>query len=205
MSDTSSFQESPSPNLYFDRGFNLEASKILPGEYYVTRRDMVLVTVLGSCVAACIRDKTNGIGGMNHFMLPKSTHGKGGWNTSSARYGAYAMEVMINQILKQGAKRENLEAKLFGGGAVIKNMSVMNVGDDNAKFALEYLRNERIPIIAEDLLGEHPRKVYFFPTTGKVLVKKLRSIPNNTLLVRELEYNKRLIASKIDGDIELFK
>ena len=205
MVDTSAYQESPSPNLYFDRSFNLEASKILPGEYYVTRRDMVLVTVLGSCVAACIRDRTNGIGGMNHFMLPKSTHEKGGWNTSSARYGAYAMEVMINQILKQGAKRENLEAKLFGGGAVIKNMSALNVGDDNAKFAVEYLRKERIPIIAEDLLGSHPRKVYFFPSTGKVLVKKLRSVPNDTVLARELEYNKRLIAAKIEGETELFK
>lgn len=205
MSDISSFQESPSPNLYFDCGFNLEASKILPGEYYVTRRNMVLVTVLGSCVAACIRDKTNGIGGMNHFMLPKSTHDKGGWHTSSSRYGAYAMEVMINQILKQGAKRENLEAKLFGGGAVIKNMSAMSVGGDNAKFALEYLQKECIPVIAEDLLGELPRKVYFFPFTGKVLVKKLRSIPNDTLALRELEYNKRLNASKIDGEIELFK
>lgn len=205
MVDTSAYQESPSPNLYFDRNFNLDASKILPGEYYVTRRDMVLVTVLGSCVAACIRDKTNGIGGMNHFMLPKSTHEKGGWLSASGRYGAYAMEVMINQILKQGAKRENLEAKLFGGGAVIKNMSAMNVGDDNAKFALEYLRKERIPVIAEDLLGAHPRKVYFFPSTGKVLVKKLRSLPNDTVIAREQEYNTRLIASSIEGEIELFK
>lgn len=205
MVDNSAYQESPSPNLYFDSKFNLEASKILPGEYYVTRRNMLLVTVLGSCVAACIRDKTNGIGGMNHFMLPKSTHEKGGWLSASGRYGAYAMEVMINQILKQGAKRENLEAKLFGGGAVIKNMSALNVGDDNAKFAVEYLRKERIPIIAEDLLGSHPRKVYFFPSTGKVLVKKLRSVPNDTVLARELEYNKRLIAAKIEGEIELFK
>jgi chemotaxis protein CheD len=205
MSNASNFQESPSPNLYFDRSFNLEASKILPGEYYVTRRDMVLVTVLGSCVAACIRDKTNGIGGMNHFMLPKNTNEKSGWVSASARYGAYAMEVMINQILKQGAKRENLEAKLFGGGAVIKNMSTMNVGDDNAKFALEYLRKEGIPVIAEDLLGSHPRKVYFFPSTGKVLVKKLRSLPNDTVIEREQEYNTRLITSSIEGDIELFK
>ena len=205
MVDTKAYQEATSPNLYFDDHFNLEASKILPGEYYVTRRDMVLVTVLGSCVAACIRDKTNGIGGMNHFMLPKSKHEKGGWLSASGRYGAYAMEVMINQILKQGAKRENLEAKLFGGGAVIKNMSAMNVGDENAKFALEYLRKEHIPVIAEDLLGEHPRKVYFFPNTGKVLVKKLRSVPNDTVIAREIAYNKRLIASKFDGDIELFK
>ena len=199
------YQASPSPNLYFDRTFNMEASKIVPGEYYVTRRNMVLVTVLGSCVAACIRDKTNGIGGMNHFMLPKSTHEKAGWLSSSARYGAYAMEVMINQILKQGAKRENLEAKVFGGGAVIRNMSSLNVGDDNAKFALEYLKKERIPVVAKDLLGDLPRKVYYFPHTGKVLVKKLRSMPNDTIIVREQEYNSRLTSGNIEGEIELFK
>ena len=183
----------------------MEASKIVPGEYYVTRRNMVLVTVLGSCVAACIRDKTNGIGGMNHFMLPKSTHEKAGWLSSSARYGAYAMEVMINQILKQGAKRENLEAKVFGGGAVIRNMNSLNVGDDNAKFALEYLKKERIPVVAKDLLGDLPRKVYYFPHTGKVLVKKLRSMPNDTIIVREQEYNSRLTSGNIEGEIELFK
>ena len=183
----------------------MEASKIVPGEYYVTRREMVLVTVLGSCVAACIRDKESGIGGMNHFMLPNSTHDNNSWISASARYGAYAMEVMINQILKQGAKRENLEAKLFGGGAVIKNMSAMNVGDDNAKFALDYLRREKIPVVAKDLLGSFPRKVYYFPHSGKVLVKKLRDLPNDTIIVRELEYGKRLTNAKVDGDIELFK
>ena len=205
MSAEKTYQASPSPNLYFDRTFNMQASKIVPGEYYVTRRDMVLVTVLGSCVAACIRDKTNGIGGMNHFMLPKSTHDKAGWISASARYGAYAMEVMINQILKQGAKRENLEAKVFGGGAVLKNMNSLNIGDDNAKFALDYLQKEKIPVLAKDLLGELPRKVYYFPKTGKVLVKKLQSLPNNTIIIREQEYNARLSSSRIEGDIELFK
>lgn len=205
MSAEKSYQASPSPNLYFDRTFNMQASKIVPGEYYVTRRDMVLVTVLGSCVAACIRDKTNGIGGMNHFMLPKSMGEQSGWISASARYGAYAMEVMINQILKQGAKRENLEAKLFGGGAVLKNMSSLNVGDDNAKFALDYLKKEKIPVLAKDLLGDLPRKVYYFPKTGKVLVKKLQSLPNDTIIVREQEYNERLARSRIEGDIELFK
>lgn len=205
MSAEKPYQASPSPNLYFDRTFNMQASKIVPGEYYVTRRDMVLVTVLGSCVAACIRDKSNGIGGMNHFMLPISTHEKSGWISASARYGAYAMEVMINQILKQGAKRENLEAKLFGGGAVLKNMKSLNVGDDNAKFALDYLKKERIPVLAQDLLGDLPRKVYYFPKTGKVLVKKLQSLPNDTIIMREQEYNARLSSSRIEGDIELFK
>lgn len=205
MRTEKSYQTSPSPNLYFDSTFKMEASKIVPGEYYVTRRDMLLVTVLGSCVAACIRDKTNGIGGMNHFMLPKNMSEESGWLSSSARYGAYAMEVMINQILKQGAKRENLEAKLFGGAAVIKNMNSMNVGDDNAKFALEYLRKEGITVIAEDLLGELPRKVYYFPKTGKVLVKKLKNFSNNTIISREQEYNTRLSNSRIEGDIEMFK
>jgi chemotaxis protein CheD len=204
MKKQKKYADMPSPNLYFDPTFKIEASKILPGEYYVTRRDMVLVTVLGSCVAACIRDKTNGIGGMNHFMLPKSMHDSGGWMSASARYGAYAMEVMINQVLKQGAKRENLEAKLFGGGAVIKNMNAMNVGDENAKFALDYLKKEGIKVVAQDLLGDLPRKIYYFPNTGKVLVKKLRETLNETIILREQEYNKRLISSKVGGDIEIF-
>ena len=205
MTSKKTYQTSSSPNLYFDRTFNMQASKIVPGEYYVTKRDMVLVTVLGSCVAACIRDKTNGIGGMNHFMLPKSMGEQSGWISASARYGAYAMEVMINQILKQGAKRENLEAKVFGGGAVLKSMSSLTVGNDNAEFALEYLKKEKIPVLARDLLGDLPRKVYYFPKTGKVLVKKLQSLPNDTVIVREQEYNERLARSRIEGDIELFK
>ncbi len=204
MSSSKNHQEASTPNLYFDRTFNMEASKILPGEYFVTRRNMLLVTVLGSCVAACIRDRTNGIGGMNHFMLPENTHDKGGWLSSSTRYGAYAMEVMINQILKLGAKRENLEAKIFGGGAVIKNMSSMNVGDRNAEFALDYLHKESIQVVSNDLLGKYPRKIYYFPHTGKVLVKKLRSVHNDTIALRELEYNKRLKSSKTEGDVELF-
>lgn len=205
MTSKKTYQTSSSPNLYFDRTFNMQASKIVPGEYYVTKRDMVLVTVLGSCVAACIRDKTNGIGGMNHFMLPKSMGEQSGWISASARYGAYAMEVMINQILKQGARRENLEAKVFGGGAVLKSMSSLTVGNDNAEFALEYLKKEKIPVLARDLLGDLPRKVYYFPKTGKVLVKKLQSLPNDTVIVREQEYNERLARSRIEGDIELFK
>ncbi len=200
----SGFEETLAPNLYFDRTFNIQSAKILPGEYYVTRRDMMLVTTLGSCVAACIRDRTNGIGGMNHFMLPENAQEQGGWGASSTRYGTYAMEMLINQLLKLGAARENLEAKLFGGGAVIKNMSATNVGERNAKFGLDYLKTEGIPVIAKDLLDIYPRKVYYFPATGKVLVKKLRNIHNDTIVSREREYSSRLVESKVEGDIELF-
>lgn len=198
------YEERLAPNLYFDRIFDIDAAKILPGEYYVTRRDMLLVTTLGSCVAACIRDKTSGVGGMNHFMLPENAQDQGGWGASSTRYGTYAMEMLINQLLKLGARRENLEAKLFGGGAVIKQMSSTNVGERNAKFGLDYLMTEGIPVVAKDLLDIYPRKVYFFPATGKVMVKKLRNMHNDTIAVREREYSSRLVESKVEGDIELF-
>lgn len=198
------FEETLAPNLYFDRGFGMQAAKILPGEYYVTRRDMVLVTTLGSCVAACIRDKSRGIGGMNHFMLPENNKEQSSWGASSTRYGTYAMEVLINQLIQLGCRRENLEAKLFGGGAVIRNMSSTNVGERNAQFGLDYLKNEKIPVLAKDLLDIYPRKVYFFPATGRVLVKKLRNAHNETIAQRESEYRSRLLTSKVEGDIELF-
>jgi len=198
------YEETLAPNLYYDRVFNMQAVKLMPGEYYVTRRDMLLVTTLGSCVSACIRDRSNGIGGMNHFMLPDNAQEQGGWGASSTRYGTYAMEVLINQLLKLGAKRENLEAKLFGGGSVIKNMKTINVGERNARFGLDYLETEGIPIISKDLLDIFPRKVYFFPDTGKVLVKKLRTQHNDTIANREREYNSRLMESSVEGEIELF-
>ncbi len=198
------FEETLAPNLYFDRNFGLQAAKILPGEYYVTRRDMLLVTTLGSCVSACIRDKTNGIGGMNHFMLPENSNEQSGWGAASTRYGTYAMEMLINQLIQLGAKRENLEAKLFGGGAVIKNMSSMNVGERNAQFGIDYLKNEKIAVVAKDLLDIYPRKIYFFPSTGRVLVKKIRNTHNETIVLRETEYQSRLLKSKVEGDIELF-
>lgn len=198
------YEEVLAPNHYFDRNFNLEAAKIMPGEYYTTQRDMLLVTVLGSCVAACIRDHATGIGGMNHFMLPDSGLEQGNPLSASARYGAYAMEIMINQLVKQGAKRANLEAKVFGGGNVLRGFTLANVGERNAEFVLDFLAMENIKVAAQDLLDIYPRKVYFFPKTGKVLVKKLRQVHNDTIIVREKEYASRLQYSKVEGDIELF-
>ena len=165
-----------SPNLYFDSSFDIDAAKILPGEYYVTRRDMVLVTVLGSCVAACIRDRVSGIGGMNHFMLPDNNCDSGDPTSISARYGNYAMEMMINQLLKMGARRENLEAKVFGGGGVFRRLVTADVGVRNAEFALNYLHVEGVAVVGQDLLESYARKVYFFPNSGRVLVKKIRTM-----------------------------
>ena len=190
-------------NIYYDRSFDLDAAKILPGEFYYTPKNMVIVTVLGSCVSACIRDRVSGIGGMNHFMLP-SDGGEGGIMSASMRYGTYAMEILINELLKAGAKRENLEAKVFGGGHVLQGFIAINVGERNSQFVKDYLKTEGIRIVAEDLEDVYPRKVYYFPRTGKVLVKKLRQVHNNTIANREQDYAHRLSAKPISGEIELF-
>ena len=196
------FDEHLATNRYFDRHFESEAAKILPGEHFVTTKDMLLVTVLGSCVAACIRDPDSGIGGMNHFMLPD----EGGREvlSTSARYGTYAMEVLINHLLKLGARRNRLEAKVFGGGAVMESLASSNVGVRNAEFVLKFLNTEKVPVVAKDLLDSYPRKVYYFPSTGKVLVKKLHRVHNDTLFSREREYKERLVTAKVEGDVELF-
>jgi chemotaxis protein CheD len=190
-------------NVYFDRTFDCQAAKILPGEYYFTNKDMLIVTVLGSCVSACIRDRVTGLGGMNHFMLPDGG-GDGSPVSASARYGTYAMEILINDLLKAGARRENLEAKVFGGGAVLKGFTAINVGERNAAFVLNFLKVEKIRVVAEDLNDIYPRKVYFFPRTGKVLVKKLMQSHNDTLVKREIEYASRLKVAPVGGDIDLF-
>ncbi len=191
-------------NLYFDKSFNNQAVKLLPGEYYVTDKDLLLVTVLGSCVAACIRDSYSGIGGMNHFMLPDGGGDAGSPLNASARYGTYATEILINQLLKLGARRGNLEAKVFGGGNVLDGLTVANVGQRNADFVLKFLQTERIRVVAQDLVDIFPRKVYFFPKSSKVMVKKLRNIHNTTISQREKDYRQRLYKVDSGGDVELF-
>jgi chemotaxis protein CheD len=191
-------------NVYFDNQHKLEAAKLLPGEYYVTGRDMVLVTVLGSCVTACIRDRLSGIGGMNHFMLPDAGLDQDNPVSLSARYGAFAMEILINSLISLGAQRTLLEAKVFGGGNVLPGMTTMNIGQRNADFALSFLSAEKIRVVARDLIDVFPRKVYFFPKSGKVLVKKLRNIHNDTIYRREIDYGTRLVKEEVAGDVELF-
>ena len=194
-------------NRYWDKMHDCYAAKILPGEYYVTIHDELITTVLGSCVSACVRDKVFGIGGMNHFMLPAnkgddvSSFGGAG---ESTRYGNFAMEQMINDILKNGGHRKNLEIKVFGGGKVLKNMSTLDIGQKNIDFVMQYIKDESLKLTAEDLGDNYPRKVIFFPTTGKVRVKKLRSMHNNTIIERETSYSKAITKAPSSGDIELF-
>ncbi len=187
---------------YYDRHFQVHAMKLLPGEYQVAAAGTMLVTVLGSCVAACMRDTRLSIGGMNHFMLPEGGD-PAAMLSESARYGAYAMEVLVNHLLKAGARREHLEAKVFGGGAFFETAK-KSVGERNAAFVLDFLRNEGIRIAAQDLLDVYARKVYFFPATGRTLVKKLRTLNNDTILQRERDYRARLQGDRMEGDVELF-
>jgi chemotaxis protein CheD len=191
--------------LYFDRNFDCQGAKVLPGEYYVTDRDMLIVTVLGSCVAACIRDRLTGVGGMNHFMLPDGGDADSPVSTSM-RYGSYAMEMLINRLLKAGARRENLEAKVFGGGSVLPGMTKINVGDRNATFVRRYLKAEGIRITAEDLNSTYPRKVVFFPKTGRVMMKKLgNDAADRSAIQTESEYTRRIqVTTEVEGDVELF-
>lgn len=201
--DSPGVSEHLATNLYFDRTFTCDAVKVLPGEYFVTTQEMVLVTVLGSCVSACIRDRDRGIGGMNHFMLPDSDRDDGVLS-ASARYGAFAMEVLLNHLLKLGARRSSMEAKVFGGGRVMATLAQSRVGERNASFVLDYLATERIPVVAQDMLDVYPRKVYFFPHSGRVMMKKLVKVRNDTLFAREREYLGRIQGEQVAGDVELF-
>ncbi len=191
-------------NRFWDRRHRTWAAKILPGEYYVTTQpDEAVATTLGSCVSACIRDKVFGIGGMNHFMLPiKMEHASEEWMDSATRYGSYAMEHLINDILKNGGNRKNLEVKLTGGGKIMANMS--DVGARNIQFALEYLETEGIEIKVQDLGDIYPRKVIYFPATGRLRIKRLRSLHNETLIQREQAYQHELDVQPDSGGVELF-
>jgi chemotaxis protein CheD len=182
--------------------------KILPGEYYVTRGEEAVSTVLGSCISACVRDPVRNVGGMNHFMLPEdSSTGPNNWLDPAVglatRYGSYAMESLINDLLKLGATRERLEIKVFGGGRVLSGMT--DVGARNIDFVRSYIQLEGYRITAEDLGGTQPRKVVYFPASGRVRMRRLRPVEN-----RIISHHEQLYLASIGnkaaggGDVELF-
>ncbi len=193
-------------NTYFDSAHNIATAKLLPGEYYVTTKSEAVVTVLGSCVSACIRDRVFGIGGMNHFMLPIHEGDRSSWTGSVVdnitRFGNYAMEHLINDILSHGGMRKNLEVKVFGGGRIVQGLS--DIGACNARFVLDYLAEEKLPVASQDLNGDTPRKIYYFPKTGRVLMKKLACLHNNTLVEREKKYFHDIEGKPVGGEVDLF-
>jgi chemotaxis protein CheD len=186
--------------FFFDHHFQSDAVKVLPGEYFVTDQDILIMTVLGSCIAACIWDAKAGVGGMNHFMLPE-----GDSSDTSGRYGSYAMELLINEMIKLGARKESMQAKVFGGGQVMAGFTTMNVGERNTQFVLDYLHTERITLVSKDVLDIYPRKVVFFPTTGKAMVKKLAHSHPESLESTERKGNAvNLAKSTAGGSVDLF-
>jgi chemotaxis protein CheD len=178
--------------------------KMFPGEFYVTKKtDELLVTVLGSCVSACIRDPIAGVGGMNHFMLPHHASGTWGDDSSSARFGNFAMEKLINELIKSGATRERMEVKVFGGGNVTDTSNA--IGSENAAFVLRYLEAEGLRCAAQDLGGTLPRRIHYYPSSGRV-VRRLLGIADTYAVSREEnDYENRLLAQKSSaGEIQLF-
>ena len=166
--------------FFYDAHFRSEAVKVLPGEHFVYDEDLLVMTTLGSCIAACLWDREKRVGGMNHFLLPE-----GGQGSDSGRSGSYAMELLIGEMVKRGATRSTMEAKVFGGGAVISGMSSINVGERNTTFVLDYLRSERITVVSKDVLDIYPRKVCFLPASGKAMVKRLASANTEAQTARQ--------------------
>ncbi len=185
--------------FFFDQHFQHNAVKVLPGEYFVSDKKIIIMTVLGSCIAACLWDSRMQVGGMNHFMLPE-----GDAADVSGRYGSYAMELLINEMLKMGARRETMQAKIFGGGQVMRNFTTMNVGERNTQFVINYLRTERIPIVSEDVLDIYPRKVVFFPVTGKAMVKRLAHAHPDILAQEKRGNVATVVKTTAGGSVDLF-
>ena len=186
--------------FFYDAHFRNEAVKVLPGEYFVYDEDILIMTTLGSCIAACLWDRERRIGGMNHFMLPEAI----GSGADGGRYGSYAMELLINELIKRGATRATMEAKVFGGGAVISGMNTINVGERNTSFVLEYLRTERITVVSKDVLDIYPRKVCFLPASGKAMVKRLASTNTDVLAAQEKVAASKAAPVAAGGSIDLF-
>lgn len=187
------------PSLSFDREFQKDLLKLLPGEYSASNQDLILSTVLGSCVAACLYDPIAKVGGMNHFLLPGRDDGDWG-----GRYGVHAMELLVNELLKRGAQRQRLVAKVFGAARVLKNMSHMDVGADNAKFIEEYLRAEGFSLQGSDLRGNKARRVLFFTRTGQALVRHVSGSDDSSIREEERYVSQASRISRAGGDIELF-
>jgi chemotaxis protein CheD len=180
----------------------LKRIKIGPGEHYVTQRaDVVILTVLGSCVAACIRDPVAGVGGMNHFMLPEGRTGAWGGASANMRYGNFAMEQLINDILRQGGHRSRLETKVFGGARMMAQGAA--IGHQNADFVEAFLKAETMPIAARHLRGAHARRIEYLPAAGRVRMLELK-LPELDVVQAERQFIQSLRTAPDGGAVELF-
>jgi chemotaxis protein CheD len=192
------------PARYFDREFQVEAVRILPGEFHAGSGPVGMTTLLGSCVSTCLWDPQQRIGGMNHFMLPGDNANAASPVPQSARFGVHAMELLINRMLKLGAERRRLVAKVFGGGRVLRGFVSLDVGAANCEFVLDFLTTEGIPVLARDILDNYARKLHFSSETGKVLLKKLDPTAVDVVQRQEREYLTRIGSAAGGGAVEIF-
>lgn len=185
----------------FDRGV---VTTVHQGDCHVSRDDVTFSTVLGSCVSACIRDRVANVGGMNHFLLAEQSGSAKDRYGASARYGAFAMEQLINKVLTSGTgNKANLDIKVFGGGNI--NSALNDVGAKNIEFVHEFLSAEGYRIAGEDMGGTYARRVLFKPQSGRVFVKRLDSMASGQIVRDELELaGRQKIAPAPADDIELF-
>lgn len=191
---------------HYNARFGRNITIIHPGEYLATREDIIISTVLGSCIAVALHDPSTGMGGLNHFMLPGELHSRQFFAEESGRYGMYAMELLINDMLKNGARRDKLTAKVFGGGHVLSG-GTGNIPDSNITFAMEFLETERIPIISSDVGGTDARKVLFFVSTARVLMKRFGGQKAAPVEREEQAYLSRISSrkqTKKDSDVTFF-
>lgn len=188
------------PRKFFDQRIQAESVFVQAGHHHVQNGGPgAICTFLGSCVAACIRDSELGIGGLNHFLLPT-----GGNGDQSARYGVNAMELLINDILRLGATKERLEAKIFGGASVMATSSADPIGQQNGRFVQQYLNDEGIPILATDLGGTRARRVYFFPETGRASILHVAPADSQEVERKDAELRKQATNAASPGGVELF-
>lgn len=191
---------------HFNTRFDREVAIIHPGEYLATGEDIVISTVLGSCIAVALHDGAAGLGGLNHFMLPGELHSNNFFAEESGRYGMYAMELLINDLLKAGARKNRLVAKVFGGGHVLST-SAGNIPDSNITFAMEFLETERIPIASNDVGGTEARKIFFFVKTARVLLKRFGGQKAAPVQREETAYLSRIAnrqRRKPEPDVTIF-
>ena len=178
-----------------------------PGDFYATRDDAVVSTVLGSCVAVGLYDAEARGGGLNHFMLPGEL-GEGGLARSpSAKYGMNAMELLINDLMKLGIAKASIKAKVFGGGAVLRGLaasSMDRIPAGNVAFAFEFLEKEGIPVVASDVGGDKARRIFFYARGGKVLLRKIGGPGVGALGRDEERYLEDIRSRDLSGPVELF-
>jgi chemotaxis protein CheD len=191
------------PGGYFDPRLQAQVFKLMPGRFHVATADEVIATLLGSCVAACIYDPLRSVGGMNHFLLPETSPGEDATLpvSSGARYGAFAMESLINALLARGAARNRLRVKLFGGARVLARLS--DVGQRNIEFVRRFVALEQLQVVGEDLGGDQPRKLLMYPATGRVLVRRLPPVEASAVAVAETRFLRSMDAP-VTGSAELF-